>query len=250
MEELGRFYGESYFGGQSDFHRGENYFEERRKHIGPGTLTGVALLADLGVRNKRIVEIGAADGALLAWCKEHGAASVTGVEFSEEAAAWGRANYGINIIHSDLDPNAIPERSVDLVVAVDLIEHLQNPGTLIATSSKWLAPNGRLAMICPNGRALDFWGSWWIGAQEHMEHLSYLTRAQFMKWAHEFGFVVEKYIYSGCPLRTAQYRNGGDRLSRLLREPHKAAYNSLLAAATAVMPSSALHEQSIVLKRT
>ena len=64
-------------------------FEQRRKGIEAGTLTGASLLENLDLMGLRVVEISAADGALLAWCKSRGAADAFGIEFSDEAAAGG-----------------------------------------------------------------------------------------------------------------------------------------------------------------
>ena len=116
-DELARFYKAGYFGGNSDFDRGTDCFEQRRKSIEKGTLTGASLLANLDLIGLRVVEIGAADGALLAWCRFRGAADTVGVEFSEEAAASGRARYGPTMISSTVDENASPAGSVDPVIA-------------------------------------------------------------------------------------------------------------------------------------
>jgi 2-polyprenyl-3-methyl-5-hydroxy-6-metoxy-1,4-benzoquinol methylase len=248
-DELSRFYKSGYFGGNSDFHRGTDYFEQRQKGIEAGKLTGASLLANLDLMGLRVVEIGAADGALLAWCKSRGAADAIGIEFSEEAAAWGRAQYGLTMICSTLDENAFPAGSVDLVIAIDLIEHLQNPKSLMASCARWLVSGGRLAILCPNGSAISFWGKRWIGVQENMEHLTYLTRRQFVGWAKEFQFVLERHSYEGCPLRRAQYQSAGSRTHRILREPHRAAYNATIKLLTAVMPASSRHQQEMILMR-
>src|SRR5262245_42627751 len=57
------------------------------------------------------------------------------------------------------------------------------------------------------GKALASSVERWIGVQENMEQLTYLTRRQFVGWAKEFQFVLEGHSYEGCPLRRAQYQS-------------------------------------------
>jgi len=100
------------------------------------------------VAPKSILEIGCGSGALLQElsrsCPE---ASCFGVDPSLPGA--NRPNSRIRLERGFVED--IPEdvRNFDLIVAVNVIEHLPSPSKFLASLRSRLAPNGKIVIVCP-----------------------------------------------------------------------------------------------------
>jgi SAM-dependent methyltransferase len=110
------------------------------------------LFASRLANRKRVLDIacGAGYGAD---CMARTASSVTAIDLSPEAAAAASANYpGGNITFMAADARRLPfaNQSFDLVVAFEVIEHLDNPRELLAEARRLLAPGGQLVVSTPN----------------------------------------------------------------------------------------------------
>jgi 2-polyprenyl-3-methyl-5-hydroxy-6-metoxy-1,4-benzoquinol methylase len=82
-------------------------------------------------------------------------ADVTCVEASAEAAAAARAALGakVAIVEGTFETVTLP-RTYDNVVLTHVLEHLDDPvGVLARVNREWLAPAGRLFLVCPNANA-------------------------------------------------------------------------------------------------
>ena len=80
---------------------------------------------------------------------------VTCVEGSDEALAVARARLGgrAQFVHARFEQVALP-RQYDNVVLTHVLEHLDDPVALLARIHReWLAPGGRLLLVCPNANA-------------------------------------------------------------------------------------------------
>jgi len=108
----------------------------------------------LPARSDRVLEIGCGGGGTLAWLKESGRAQWTaGIELSEEAAALARTR--VDDVHCG-DANALlgnfPKASFDLVLCLDVLEHLVDPWAALSTIQTLLRPGGRVITSLPNVR--------------------------------------------------------------------------------------------------
>jgi len=122
-----------------------DYFSHARTDIEP------LLPPTLG----RILEIGCGRGATLAWLKATRPCELlVGIELFAEAAGEARS-------HADHiecgDAEAILERvgargPYDLVLCLDVLEHLVDPWQFVARVEKLLAPGGSLVISVPNVR--------------------------------------------------------------------------------------------------
>lgn len=98
----------------------------------------------------RVLEVGFGNGAFMAWARDRGA-QVTGTEVSEllvrRATAAG--------FDAHLAPTLafVADGSVDLVVAFDVLEHLEKDGivALLREVGRVLSPTGQLIARFPNG---------------------------------------------------------------------------------------------------
>jgi len=103
-------------------------------------------------RGKRVLDAGCGAGygsAELARAAE----SVVGVDRAAEAIEFARANYPLaNLSFEEASCEALPhaEGSFELVVAFEVIEHLQDWRGFLLEARRVLAPNGQLVVSTPN----------------------------------------------------------------------------------------------------
>lgn len=113
---------------------------------------------------KRVLDVACGEGygsyQLAAW----GAASVDGVDISEEAIAEAQRRFSdprIRYHHSDatsLD-DLFPDNKFDLIISLETIEHLTEPEKLLSQIKNLLAPGGTIIISCPND-------NWYYGKDE------------------------------------------------------------------------------------
>ena len=138
---------------------------------------------------KRLVEIGCGEGDFLKEAALQGL-DVTGVEFSPHACETAGRNLG--------DPNRVlcgtierlkgSAASYDLVVLLDVLEHVRNPARFLEQARSLLKPEGVLFLVTPN---LDSWSARilrekWMEFKE--EHLFYFNPATLQTLLFQAGF--------------------------------------------------------------
>lgn len=115
-------------------------------------LNNVHTLAVLSVpTGSRVLDLGAAEGSVARALRERGCA-VTAVERDADAVAVLRA-LGLETVPADLDgieADAIPAAAFDVILLLDVLEHLVRPARLLTMASTWLAPGGRIVVSVPN----------------------------------------------------------------------------------------------------
>ncbi len=143
--------------------------------------------ADRNDSRPRAVDVGCATGALPAWLSKRGW-NCLGVEPCAEAAAYGRAHFGLDIRPLTLEKAALPSASFDLVHASQLIEHLNEPGLFLDEARRILAPGGSLILATPNadGFQAHCFGSGWRSAINDHLYLFSLNTLRALLQAHGF----------------------------------------------------------------
>jgi len=109
----------------------------------------------------RILDIGCADGKYFDYLNKN--INITGIEFNDQISQEGRIK-GRNIFTGTLKDLPKGEK-YDLVIMNNLIEHVNDPITLLQEALSFLEPEGCIFIETPNFRCLDFkiWGSYWGG---------------------------------------------------------------------------------------
>jgi 2-polyprenyl-3-methyl-5-hydroxy-6-metoxy-1,4-benzoquinol methylase len=107
------------------------------------------LLAFVGT-GKRVLDIGCSSGYLARPLVAAGC-TVVGVELDDAAAAAAR-EVCEQVVVGDVEVMELPfePASFDVVLCGDLIEHLRDPGALLARVRPLLRPKGRLVLTTPN----------------------------------------------------------------------------------------------------
>ncbi|MEY3222666.1 MAG: class I SAM-dependent methyltransferase [Cuspidothrix sp.] len=253
-EELNRFYQQGYFSGNHDFHQNTNYFESRKKGIETEQVTGWKFLKNqVDLSDKKLLDLGCADGALLVLARQYGTSKVVGVEFSNEAADYGRHQYNLEILNASADNLPCTDQNFDIVTAFDLIEHVTDPSNLFKEVSRVLCNGGIFLGSCPDMGCFDNWGAEWIGVQRNMEHLSYFDSNTLSKLAEKSGFRVILLEYQGFPIALKKYRNF-QVLSQLsiadkLLQPDIWSYNIWQKLRVKLKQSAHLHELMFILEK-
>lgn len=140
----------------------------------------------------RLLELGCAYGFFLAAAKPH--FDVTGIEISADAAAHGRS-LGLNVITGAADETMLSGLApFDVIVLLDVIEHLPDPLGTLALCERHLAPGGIIVI------ATGDFGSWparIAGARWRLmtppQHLWFFTQASMRGMAASLGLRMERF---------------------------------------------------------
>jgi 2-polyprenyl-3-methyl-5-hydroxy-6-metoxy-1,4-benzoquinol methylase len=139
----------------------------------------------------KILDIGCATGSLLEELKKCGWDCV-GAELSEAQAAYARENRGLEVYSLPLEESEFPKNSFDVILASHLIEHLNDPSSLVKEVWRILAPGGRFFITTPNisgFQARLFGGKWRSAIFDHLYLFSDKTLGALLE---KYGFYVEK----------------------------------------------------------
>jgi len=154
------------------------WLQERRFDVGKGYLQG------------RVLDFGAHHGVLTRYCTPE---MYLGVENDPDFLAEARR------LHPEYRfVTEIPEsKTFDTIAAFAVIEHIKDPGSLLAVWAKALAPGGRIVMTTPHPR---FEWIHTIGAKvglfsqhAHDDHEDLIDRPLMARLGAPAGLVVERY---------------------------------------------------------
>lgn len=143
--------------------------------------------AKLG-RRPRIVDVGCGTGANLMMLGEFGDAC--GIDISEDALAFCRERGLANVRLGSAEELPLEDGSVDLVTALDVVEHLDDDLAGLKEFRRVLAPDGRILLFVP-----AFMFLW--GVQDDVSHhRRRYTKPQLVDLVSGAGFEVERATYS------------------------------------------------------
>ncbi|MDQ2715970.1 MAG: class I SAM-dependent methyltransferase, partial [Chloroflexota bacterium] len=131
-----------------NFHAQDNRFTYAKRRADPSWRTMVEGIVN--VEGKHVVEIGCGGGIYVQALADMGAASVTGVDFSEEMLkvarqeAWGYAT--VQFVHADACKTGLGDETYDVVLQRALIHHLPQARwpSCFAEARRLLKPGGVL----------------------------------------------------------------------------------------------------------
>lgn len=143
------------------------------------------LLDWLGGNHERVLEIGGGAGGNAGWLRGHGARRIVGIELDPASADAARRVFD-DVLEGPVE-EVLPAvcESFDLVICADVLEHLANPGGVLAELAARLDPEGTLVASIPNIRhyralARIAFGRGFAGDPEGVfdrTHLRFFTRA-------------------------------------------------------------------------
>lgn len=152
---------------------------------------------------RRVLDVGCADGYLSAILARRGY-RVTGIE----RHAPEEFPRDVEFIAADLDGGLPPlAGEFDFILCADILEHLREPGTLLAELRRLLAPQGKLVASLPNSGHAWFRWNVLLGrfpAEDRglfdRTHLHFFTWKGWLELFAGAGFHIEGVRCSGVPV--------------------------------------------------
>jgi len=144
----------------------------------------------------RILDIGCATGSILLKLRDKGWETV-GVEIGSNQAEYGRRKRNLDIRSLPLKENNFSSSSFNVVLASHLIEHINDPASLVREVHRILIPGGRFFLTTPNiaGFQARLFGNQWRSAI--FDHLCLFSVKTLSRLLDNAGFVFEKTVTWG-----------------------------------------------------
>jgi SAM-dependent methyltransferase len=106
-----------------------------------------------------------------------------GLEPSRWAARWARERFHVQVTEDVLRPGLFGNGTFDVIVAIDVLEHVTDPQSTLTWLSSFLRPGGVLYVVTPNiasisARVLGRW--WWGFRPAHLTYFSPQTLARML----------------------------------------------------------------------
>jgi 2-polyprenyl-3-methyl-5-hydroxy-6-metoxy-1,4-benzoquinol methylase len=129
------------------------------------------IVSALGRKPRSFLDIGCGDGRFLRSMERLGVARehIYGLELDAKVVEPLRREGFQAFCERVEDCQRIPANSIDLITMFHVIEHVDDPATVVRQAVRWLAPGGVLALETPNVDSLDarlfhdtYWGGYHI----------------------------------------------------------------------------------------
>lgn len=149
---------------------------------------------------KRVLDIGCRDGTLTKLYADGN--TVVGVDIDADALALAHKHHGFETHQLNLNVQRLPfaDASFDVVVAGEVLEHLQFPDVAVADIHRVLAPGGMFIGSVPNAFRLRNRLEFLLGREfehdpTHLHHFSPSSMRRLLKAFHEveIDFVEGRY---------------------------------------------------------
>lgn len=143
-----------------DMHGGRHFIE-----IASRERALVALRRHLPAAAPTIIEVGCSSGYLLAdLARELPGAFVIGSDYVlEPMIRLAQTLPSVPLVRFDLTRCPLPDASMDAVVALNVLEHIEDDGRAVAEMARLLKPGGIVVIELPAGRHLfDFYDQAWM----------------------------------------------------------------------------------------
>jgi SAM-dependent methyltransferase len=131
----------------------------------------------LGRRDLRVVDFGCGSGVLFADAREV-ASEVIGVDTVLNAAQLlvKRRSYdNVKLLSPAAAIESIPASSVDIILAGEVLEHVEPLDPTLLEFKRWLRPDGRLLVTLPTENVAYRLGRRWAGFDGHYHHANAAT---------------------------------------------------------------------------
>jgi 2-polyprenyl-3-methyl-5-hydroxy-6-metoxy-1,4-benzoquinol methylase len=119
----------------------------------------MSLLGSVVQPGMKFLEIGCAPGKMLSWVAAVLGAQVSGLDYSEPGVRVAKRLFRelalpADIRHEDVFSTTFPENSFDVVYSAGVIEHFEDPTSIVRIHVKLLKPGGLALITVPNLRGL------------------------------------------------------------------------------------------------
>ncbi len=135
-----------------------------------------------------LLDVGAASGIFLNLARQAGY-RVSGIEPSKALVADAEKLYGLKLFCGTVEQFAVSEKFAAITL-LDVLEHVADPGTFIATLNKFLAPGGMLVIVTPDIGSLTariMGGRWW---HYRVAHIHFFNHRSLNRLLEKNGFEI------------------------------------------------------------
>ncbi|HYF25995.1 MAG TPA: class I SAM-dependent methyltransferase [Baekduia sp.] len=119
----------------------------------------------------RVLELGVGTGQMTRALRERGVA-IEVVEGSPVLAAQAREEHPGLVVHEAMFEDFAPAAPYDAVLALHVVEHVDDPRAMLAHLATWVRPGGRLVVVVPNAESLHRRLAVRMGLQDRLDSLS------------------------------------------------------------------------------
>jgi len=161
--------------------------------IGRRNILGTLIENFVVKRNNRqlvIYDVGCSTGMNLSFFKKYGC--VFGVDFYEEALNICREEKSIKTVQADARKLPFAGESCDLLIALDLIEHLEEDRIALKEFNRVLKKDGYLIISVPAYKFL------WSGFDIYSHHFRRYDVRELKEKINQQGFRIKKISYINC----------------------------------------------------
>ena len=152
-----------------------------------------------GIKNKKVLDIGCASGYIGAVLKKQGN-YVVGIDITKKDIAKAKKSLDkAYVFDIENDNTKILGRGYDLIVMIEVIEHLFDPEKAIAKFLPLLKSDGKVLISTPNfvqiyNRIKIFFGIFEYNEETvvNKSHIHFFTRPTFLKLISELGLDIIK----------------------------------------------------------
>jgi 2-polyprenyl-3-methyl-5-hydroxy-6-metoxy-1,4-benzoquinol methylase len=173
-----------------------SYFEREYFQLHPGKVKYldylVGLLRSHGISGGRVLDVGAGYGFFLA-ALERAGYEAHGIEVSAHAVEQARGRTRAAVLQQGAEePFPFPDDHFDAITLLDVIEHLQDYGSTLASCRRCLRPGGKLFAITLNAHSLarPLLGKRWAWYQDPT-HVHMFTARRLRQGLEAAGLEVE-----------------------------------------------------------
>ena len=157
----------------------------------------------------KVIEIGCGTGTTLKWLKENNFVAYTiGFEVNKTAASKATLECDeiiVGNIEKQTDILKKFEKSIDLLLFLDVLEHLEQPWKVLDYCKTLLSENGIVIASIPNVRSIKvtgplvFYGQWNYQHSGILDrtHLRFFTKESSIKLFRNTGYKVEAVVANG-----------------------------------------------------
>lgn len=187
------------------------------------TAASVYNLARAG--GERVLDVGSGPATVSRTLRTAEGKDVTAVDIDEDALERARAGGVGHVVVADLEDRGwsgrLPDGAWDTIILADVLEHLRDPGALLAdiTRAKLLAPDGQLIISVPNAAHVALLAELLNGDFRYTTtgildstHVRWFTLESVTRLLEEHGFVVTEVCRT---LRTLEQTSHRFRLADL-----------------------------------
>jgi 2-polyprenyl-6-hydroxyphenyl methylase/3-demethylubiquinone-9 3-methyltransferase len=169
----------------------------------------VSVIRQIGITPNEILDVGCGTGLLAQALVEHGYSNVTGVDWlpkeKVEYLKYLNSYYQVNLNEASEMP--LPSKKYDLVICSDVLEHLENPASVIRQMAKFVNPEGVILITVPNAvNIFQRWRFLLTGNSTRYKtekpngwgHITFFTTNIMKSLAQRGGLKVKKIYGGGC----------------------------------------------------